>query len=81
MIIVGTPRSRGASCRNVTDGVCLAVDGRVKPDRNRNAANTYLVESLCYFLPNKLSSVPESNPNSEDEKHKCGEKGQKIPYL
>ena len=27
----------------------------------------YLVESLGYFLPDKPSSVPESNPNSEDE--------------
>ena len=27
----------------------------------------YLVESRGYFLPDKPSSVSESNPNSEDE--------------
>ena len=41
--------------------------GTAKPDGSRNAADTYLVESLGYFLPDKPSSVPESNPNSEDE--------------
>ena len=42
-------------------------DGRAKPDRSHNEANTYLVESRGYFLPDKPSSVPDSNLNSEDE--------------
>ena len=42
-------------------------DSRAISDLSRNAADTYLVESRGYFLPDKSSSVPESNPNSEDE--------------
>ena len=38
-----------------------------KPDWSSNTPDTYLVGSLGYFLPDKPSSVPESNPNSEDE--------------
>ena len=38
-----------------------------KPDWSSNALDTYLVESLGYFLPNKPRNVAESNPNSEDE--------------
>ena len=38
-----------------------------KLDRSSSALDTNLVASLGYFLPDKPRSVPESNPNSEDE--------------
>ena len=38
-----------------------------KQDRSSNALDTWLVESLGYFLPDEPRSVSESNPNSEDE--------------
>ena len=41
--------------------------GEVKPDQSHNAAEMHQVESRGYFLPDKPSSVSESNPNSEDE--------------
>ena len=49
--------------------------GTAKPDWSSNAPDTYLVESLGYFLPDKPRSVPESNPNSEDESksEECGD--------
>ena len=41
--------------------------GTAKPDLSLNVVDTCLVESLGYFHPDEPSSVPESNPNSEDE--------------
>ena len=50
--------------QNATSGGCC------KAEQNLIGAvtqRTHLVEFLGYFLPDKPSSVSESNPNSEDE--------------
>ena len=57
-------------------------EGREKPYWSSNTADTYSVESQGYFLPDKHSSVPESNPNSEDKSEsEDTSKGHKILLL